>query len=543
MGTIMARVKTFGSKRYWLCPAMTVLPLALVGPQAIAAESLFDASLKSAVYGYQLKTAEQSNKTDDLVWELAPTINWQRQSAAMKTRINWRHESLFYNDAQPDKRSFNEFDFNNQISFFRERLIWSLDASQAYQIRNSRLGIFSDKITGAENLSKTNRYGSGLLFRNLKSAKYRTELDLSYRNYDSAAAEVDDGLLSYRTEAYDGRWLFGTNDRGLNFFWQYNGDIQRTERSTDNNISGLLHGLVVGVPFAPKFSVIGRAGSERLDNGREYDNSFDYFGAGVEFRFGARSRINVTMNRSDSEAFGQRKETDTYAASQFLIAPTRRTSLEGSFDRRYFGRTWDLQGKYDLRFLSMRLRISDNVRTQNQFDRELEDLGIFVCPAGSTDLSGCFKPPTDKYMPVFGETLLQVRGPNSELREELVEQRNLSLTVAYSKNRLNTSITLSDTELRYVESGDFSTNQGAALQLSWKLTEHSQLLANINYYDIDYRNENRKDENLSASVSYQQQLTKRSDLRFTIRRLDRNSSIAEFDNSENRVWMEYTYKF
>ncbi|KRS22223.1 hypothetical protein AAY72_04235 [Alishewanella sp. WH16-1] len=543
MGTIMARVRTFGSKRYWLCPAMTVLPLALVGPQAIAAESLFDASLKSAVYGYQLETAEQSNKTDDLVWELAPTINWQRQSAAMKTRINWRHETLFYNDAQPDKRSFNEFDFNNQISFFRERLIWSLDASQAYQIRDSRLGIFSDKITGAENLSKTNRYGSGLLFRNLRSAKYRTELDLSYRNYDSAAAEVDDGLLSYRTEAYDGRWLFGTNDRGLNFFWQYNGNIQRAERSTDNNVSGLLHGLVVGVPFAPKFSVIGRAGSERLDNGREYDNSFDYFGAGVEFRFGARSRINVTMNRSDSEAFGQRKETDTYAASQFLIAPTRRTSLEGSFDRRYFGRTWDLQGKYDLRFLSMRLRISDNVRTQNQFDRELEDLGIFVCPVGSTDLSGCFKPPTDKYMPVFGETLLQVRGPNSELREELVEQRNLSLTVAYSKNRLNASITLSDTELRYVESGDFSTNQGAALQLSWKLTEHSQLLANVNYYDIDYRNENRKDENLSASVSYQQQLTKRSDLRFTIRRLDRNSSIAEFDNSENRVWMEYTYKF
>lgn len=543
MGTIMARVKTFGSKRYWLCPAMTVLPLALVGPQAIAAESLFDASLKSAVYGYQLKTAEQSNKTDDLVWELAPTINWQRQSAAMKTRINWRHETLFYKDAQPDKRSFNEFDFNNQISFFRERLIWSLDASQAYQIRDSRLGIFSDKITGAENLSKTNRYGSGLLFRNLRSAKYRTELDLSYRNYDSAAAEVDDGLLSYRTEAYDGRWLFGTNDRGLNFFWQYNGNIQRAERSTDKNVSGLLHGLVVGVPFAPKFSVIGRAGSERLDNGREYDNSFDYFGAGVEFRFGARSRINVTMNRSDSEAFGQRKETDTYAASQFLIAPTRRTSLEGSFDRRYFGRTWDLQGKYDLRFLSMRLRISDNVRTQNQFDRELEDLGIFVCPVGSTDLSGCFKPPTDKYMPVFGETLLQVRGPNSELREELVEQRNLSLTVAYSKNRLNASITLSDTELRYVESGDFSTNQGAALQLSWKLTEHSQLLANVNYYDIDYRNENRKDENLSASVSYQQQLTKRSDLRFTIRRLDRNSSIAEFDNSENRVWMEYTYKF
>ena len=195
MGTIMARVRTFGSKRYWLCPAMTVLPLALVGPQAIAAESLFDASLKSAVYGYQLKTAEQSNKTDDLVWELAPTINWQRQSAAMKTRINWRHETLFYKDAQPDKRSFNEFDFNNQISFFRERLIWSLDASQAYQIRDSRLGIFSDKITGAENLSKTNRYGSGLLFRNLKSAKYRTELDLSYRNYDSAAAEVDDGLL------------------------------------------------------------------------------------------------------------------------------------------------------------------------------------------------------------------------------------------------------------------------------------------------------------------------------------------------------------
>lgn len=90
----------------------------------------------------------------------------------------------------------------------------------------------------------------------------------------------------------------------------------------------------------------------------------------------------------------------------------------------------------------MRLRISDNVRTQNQFDRELEDLGIFVCPVGSTDLSSCFKPPTDKYMPVFGETLQQVRATNSELREELVEQRNVALTVVYSKNRLNASVTL-----------------------------------------------------------------------------------------------------
>jgi uncharacterized protein (PEP-CTERM system associated) len=543
MGTIMAQDSNFGSKRPWLCPAMAVIPLALVGTQVFAAESLFDASLKSAVYGYQLKTAEQSNKTDDLVWELAPTINWQRQSAIMQTRLNWQHETVLYRDAQPDKRSFNEFDFSNQVSFFRERLIWSLDASQLYQIRNSRLGIFSDKITGAENLSKTNRYGSGLSFRNLNSAKYRTEFDLRYSKYDSAATEVDDGFLSYRTDAYDGNWLFGTNDRGLNFFWQYNGNIQRTERSTDTNVSGLLHGLVVGVPFAPKLSVIGRLGSERMDNGREYNNDFDYFGAGVEFRFGARSRINVTMNRSDSEAFGQRKETNTYAAAQFLIAPTRRTSLEGSFDRRYFGRTWDLQGKYDLRFLSMRLRISDNVRTQNQFDRTLEDLGIFVCPVGSTDLSSCFKPPTDKYMPVFGETILQAQGPSSELREELVEQRNIALTVAYSKHRLNASVTLSDTELYYVESGDFSTNQGAALQLSWKLTEHSQLLTNLNYYDIDYRYENRKDENVSASVSYQQQLTKRSDIRFTVRRLDRSSSIAEFDNSENRVWMEYSYKF
>ena len=525
------------------CASLVTLAFTAATLPATAAQSRLSPEIRTAFYGYQLNLPEQPDKDKGAAWELEPSISWTRQSAGMQTRLRWQHNTVFYKDEQREDRHFNDLSFANRMTFLRDLISWDLNASQSYQLRNSRLGIFSDKITGGENLSRVQRYGSGLSYRSLPSSPYRLEAALNYGTTDSQSPLIDDGLFEYKTDAYSGSWLIGTSQRALNFFWQYNGQLQEIERSSGPDVSIRNHGLVVGVPFAPNFSVIGRAGAERVDNGSAVDNKFDYFGAGVEYRFGARSRVNVTMNRSDSSVFGQAKDTDTFVASEFVLAPTRRTSLEGNFDRRYFGRTTSLLGRYDLRFLSMRLRMSDNIRTQNQFDREQEELGIFVCPDTAADFNDCYRPPSNLYVPVFGESLQQVTIVNPELREELVQTRNIGFTLGYSKNRLNLNLTLNSRKTDYLETNEFNRSNNISLDSSWRLDQLNRLTAAINYYDIDYRNEVRQDKNLSLSVGYIRTLSERSDLRLTARRLNRNSTLEQFDNSENRVWLEYKYRF
>lgn len=544
MVTIMAPVKYgFRVKGSAFATVCWCLPLVLFTASSQASQVRFVPELRTALYHYEIKDFTLDNKDRGSAVELAPSLVFLRDSAAMRTRLSWQHDSVFYDDNERADRSFDEFSLSHQSFFLQQRLTLSVDASQNYVIRNSRQGIFSDKITGAENLSKTQRYGTSLSYRNAPPAQYRTELDLGVSHLESARAEVDDGLGRFKNDAFNASWLIGTNQRELNLFWEFGGRIQETKRRSGNDVSSKAYAAVVGVPFAPNLSVIGRAGSERVDNSANVDNRFDYFGAGVEYRFGARSRVNVAMNRSDSTIFEQKKETDTYASGEFVLSPTRRTSLEGSFDRRYFGRTVELSGRYDIRFLSMRLRVNEAVRTQNSFDRITEELGIFVCPDGSQDLSNCFRPPSNRYVPVFGETLQEVSVVNPELREELVETRNIGLTLGYSRNRLSLNLNLDERETRYLETGDFSLNRGANMQSNWKLNEHSDLGINASFYKIDYRNESRKDENLSVSMSYQRKLSEKANLRLTLRHLDRNSTNELFDNSENRVWLEFTQRF
>lgn len=544
MDTIMVPNKALPKqKRVDTLPILTLLPLALVVKSALAADTQLIPEVKTSLYSYQIDRAEQAARDDGSAWQLSPSLIWTRQSSSMQTRLSWQHDNVLYNDKERENRSYNDFSLTNRLSLFRDRLAWELQGAQTYQVRNTQLGVFSDNITGAENLSKVRRYGSSLRYQNLPTAKYRLEAQVGFNSFESDTPLVDDNLPELLTDSYNSSWLLGSNQRGLNFFWQYNGRWQSYERSSDSDVSSFAHNLELMIPIAPKLSVVGRAGAERFDNNSTYDNHFEFFGAGVEYRFGIRSRINITMNRSDADTFGEKRDTDTYVASDFLLAPSRRTSLEGSFDRRYFGRTLQLTGNYDLRFLSIRLRVSDLVRTQNAFDREFQELGIFVCPDGSNDLAACFKPPTNKYVPVFGETLQQISIINTELREEIVEVKSSALSVAYSKNRLNLTLTLSEMETQYVETGGYNVNRNVSLRTGWKLTEHSNIQADMSFYQIDYRDESRKDDNLSASISYQVKLSNASSLSITARRLDRNSSIAAFDNSENRVWLDYRYRF
>tara|TARA_R110002126_G_scaffold10245_10_gene46479 strand:- start:1382 stop:2998 length:1617 start_codon:yes stop_codon:yes gene_type:complete len=527
----------------WLAPAAGFFLTALLAMPALAVETRITPQLQTSGYAYQIDEADTAGTDDGLAWSVAPSIDISLSSKALQTRFSWQHESLFYKDSQRSTKSFDDVDFSNRLSLFNDRFSWGVNARNSYQVRNTRAGIFNDKITSSGELSEATSYGT---FLNINTASYSDidaalRLDYNHSEYDEP--DIDDGLPAFESDNYRAGLLLASRDRSNTTFWRLQGSAGKTERLNFRDYENRAAQALLGLPLSSRLSLITRGSYEYTDNNNFYQNEFYSYGGGLELKLGRVSWINVSVNRSTTKRFEEEDEINTYWATEFYLAPSRRTVLEGSYDRRYFGRTTSLSGQYNVRALTMRLNVSDSVQTQTSLDRELDDLGIFVCPDAAVDVTDCFRPPNANYTPQPGESFQQVFDVGVELDEELVLRRSASFTLGYNKRRLSVNLGLNRTETEYVERNDEQVSNSISARLGWRFSERNSISTSVRFYQLEYQFANREDDNILVSVAYNAALTAHSDATFSLRRTERNSNIENFDASENRLWLTYTYRF
>ncbi|WP_213999903.1 hypothetical protein [Arsukibacterium sp.] len=538
MAITMAQVK-----RRFVVTASGLLVTALAVRPALAVETEIRPQIRTSSYAYQIDEFDTDGTDEGLALAVSPSIDFLLTSKVLQTRFSWQHESLFYEDSQRSNRSYNEFDFSNVLSLYNERLTWGVNARNSYQVRNSQSGIFNDKITSGGELSEATSYGS---FLNLATAAYsdlNAALRLEYNHSEYDRPEIDDGLPAFDNDSYRAGLLLASRDRSRTAFYRLEGALGKTRRQELRDYDSRAAQATFGLPLSSRLSLIGRGSYEYTDNNNFYQNEFSSYGAGVELKLGRVSWINVSVNSSTTKRFEEEDEDKTYWATSFYLAPTRRTSLEGAYDRRYFGRTANLAGQYNIRAVTVRLNVTDSVQTQTSLDRELTDLGIFVCPDTAAEVTDCYRPPNANYTPQPGESYQQVFDVGVELDQELVLRRSASFALGYSKRRLSVNLLLNATDLEYVERNDEQSNLSMSLRTGWRFSERSSINAALRVYQIDYQFADRKDDNILMSVGYEMTLSEHSEMSLSLRRTERNSSIDRFNGSENRVWLTYIYSF
>ncbi|MDX3772897.1 hypothetical protein QE250_02070 [Chromatiaceae bacterium AAb-1] len=524
------------------CKRVLYMVCLLPSVAVVAAEIKFVPQITVSGYGYQLKEEPATDWDEGLAASVAPAVSWIANGNNLKSSLFWQTESIWYDDAQREHDTFDEYRFNNVVSGFNKRLHWGLNASSNYRVRNSQQGVFADRITGAQHLGRIRSHGSFLNWNTLPISRINGAVNLNYRKNKSEEPQEQDGFSNFENETYNAALQLASKDRAAGFFWQLGGNYTKTTRETADDFVSKHGNFLVGVPLYHRLSLIGRGSYESNDSSEFYNNEFRSYGAGLEFKFGRVSRVNVSVNRAKTEnQFGE--EEETYLAGDFYLAPSRRSSLSGYWDRRYFGRTAAVSGQYNLRFLTMRLSVNDTVRSMSALDFEFEDLGVFVCPDGYIGMSDCFRPPSAGYQPGAGETFQRFFDINQDIREDIVLRRSGALSIGYNKNRLALNLGLSVSEDEFVELGSVNRSNTASLNVVWKLSEHLRWVSNIRFYELNYVTEQREDNNLSASTGLEKTLSAHSDISFNVRRTSRNSNVVARDISENRVWFSYRYKF
>lgn len=546
MATTMAQINLSRNKCRQCCGTALLLGLAVNTPALKAAEHEVKPALTASAYAFWLREQQQGGGLDKgLAGLLSPVLAINSTSKYASSALSLKNESVWYDDAQRSHKSLSGYNWRGGLSAYDGRLRLGLTADSAHRIRNSQAGVFSDIITGSENLSRTSSYGSRLDFSTGETADVYAKLGLDYRHLKSKEPQADDGGSDFENDAYSATLSLGSADRQSTLFWQLSGSYNKTDRQVGQSYVAKQANASAGLPLYRNLSAIVRGSYDRNDGGRSFNNDFRSYGVGLEYKFGQASRISVSRNKSvisspDSTA---QDIKDTYTAAEVVLVPSRRTSLSYSLDRRYFGRTTSIEGSYQLRFISVRLSVTDNVETLSRFDQITEDLGIFVCPDLATQLSDCFRPPSSNYQLETGEAYRQLFSAELELNEEIIKRRSVALALGYARNRLALNILLSRSEDDYVESERETIRNSASLQSSWQLSGRSSLLLNIRHYDIDYKLDDRIDKNLSVDGGLKYKLSKNADVSALFRRIRRDSTFSDLDIEENRLWLSLTQRF
>lgn len=541
----MARAKTVLYHPAKLTPLVTAIAALLAPAQVLSATTDIKPEIETRTYGYWIRDEQAGGGLDKgMAALLKPSVAINLTGKNASSALFLQNESVWYDDSQRSHKSLDKYSWRNIFNAYDDRVSLGLSADSGYRIRDSRNGVFSDIITGTENLSKTSNYGANANFRTSQTADVNAQLGLAYNKLSSRQPELQDNFGDFDNDTLTTFLALGSAQRQSPLFWQLSANYNKTGREGNRGdfVSKRASGTA-GLPLLPSLSMIVRGSYDENDNTSGYANEFRSYGVGLEYQFGLASRINVTQNWATRSVGEQQEDIDeTYLAAEVFLAPTRRTSLSYSLDRRYFGRSSSLQGQYNLRFLSVRLSVREDVQTLSSFDQIIEDLGIFVCPDGAAQFTDCFRPPTNNYQLGTGESFQQLFNAELELSEELIKRRTAAMTIGYNKNRLALSVMLSRSEDEYVETERENNRNSFSVQSTWKLSKHSSLLLNSNYYDINYLTDEREDKNLSVEMGIKRKLNERSEIKAMLKRISRNSSVDSFDLTENRVWLSYTIR-
>lgn len=544
---IMAPINTTKLPVYLIRLPLLLLASNLFGIYAAkAAEVQIKPAVTASGYGFWLRQDETGGGLDKgLAALISPAIGINVTGRQLSSALSLKNESVWYDDSQRSHKSLSSYNWRSQLSTLDERFRFGLNASSAHRIRNSQAGVFSDIITGSDNLSKTSSLGANMSLSNGANADVYTQLGIDYRRLRSDAPDIDDGFGNFDNDAYTTTLAMGSADRQSTLFWQASGSYRKTDRDRSESFTAKQASATGGVPLYRNLSATVRGSYDQNDAGRSYNNEFASYGAGLEYKFGRASRISISRNRAviTLNDFPDLKVRETYTAAEVFLAPSRRTSLSYTLDRRYTGRTAVVQGSYKLRFLSLRLSLSDTVQTLSTLDEIAEDLGIFVCPDTAAQFSDCFRPPTNNYQLQTGERFRQLSGAELELSEQIINRRSASFAAGYNRNRLALNLLVSRSEDDYVESGRQSERDTVSLQSSWRLSPHASFLLNARYYDIDYGSEQRADKNVSIESGIKYQLNSRADISVMFRRIERDSTLASLDISEDRIWLSLNQRF
>lgn len=540
-------------------PSLRLVPLMLAMlPAWAVAEVKISPSVSSAIYAYGIK--DQTVDADrGMAYELMPELNLAYTGSWLSSSLNLKSQNLSFDDAQRDNQSLFSYRWSGSASFLNDALDLQLGAQQNNRRASGSTARYQDHISSTSDLAKVESQTASLAYSNdrfdwalmdfsINAAK--TSSDLSLSEFDNETGEpvgLDNSVIA-------GAFELKTRDRNRKFFWGFTGQATKTDRDIRESQYNRRAQGVIGVPFFWRVSMIATGSVENNSNIDGGSSVFSQYrnhrsiGGGLEWKITDRSWWNVTYNKVNNAK--DSKDGKEYLGTAFELVPSKRTKLSGSLDKRFFGRTAQAKGSYQLKHLRMELNVSDTVGSLLGLNEDDLETNLFVCPPGVTPgLDSCFQPPTANYRPTGGEQYYNISNPTSDLSEFLVVRRNVSYLVGYDFNRLKLTARFGQRKDQLIERNSVRDDKFVNVSANWQLNARNSLTLSTDYSDLVYQVDGVESFGdltgivKSMTLTFTREINKSLTANANLKRINVDYGSDLRDYQENRAWVGVEYKF
>jgi uncharacterized protein (PEP-CTERM system associated) len=194
--------------------------------------------------------------------------------------------------------------------------------------------------------------------------------------------------------------------------------------------------------------------------------------------YGAGFRWQPTDNKVIELTYNQLKENEN--TSRFIGASTQwafsnRTSLLFDYGKRFYGDAYTFKFDYNAKALRSSISYNEDVTTFARLNTTTQDVGIFVCSFGSSDLEDCFQPDSLEYVLQPGEEFRSLAEISSDIAEDVLFRKRGNISIGYEKRKMKASLNVTHGTTEYLESDRERTRTSASLNLGYTLGRSSNV--------------------------------------------------------------------
>jgi len=390
---------------------------------------------------------------------------------------------------------FTNYNYQSRLSVIENLLNFEVKGERQYRASELNNLFVTDFVNNSDGLVKTEQNAASLSLEtkrgklmNVKGlARYaRVTVDggsqVVVNNVSNDLVNVDLSLKS------------GVKSR---FIWNIDGSYDNTvsgtnqgQDQTSQSVNALVDvpvykGLAVRFTGTDSSNEFGAQGTKDT-----ITREFQTYGAGLTMYFSSNTYVSITYNNASSPTINPQDEfenqDETFLGIDLRWALSPRTFIAYNRSRRFYGDSSGGRLQYQTRKTRATLSYTETVTNASQLIAT-EQQGLFICPAGATNILSCSVSETLDYEPAADEVLVNFAIPDYAIEDFALLRRSTSAAFAFNFNRLSVGINASyvDSESLANVSSQQNNATSGSMTLGYEIGPYTTMNATMRYIDFD----------------------------------------------------------
>ena len=439
-------------------------------------------------------------------------------------------------DTETTKQDFMEYQYSGKYDIVKNVLSFEASGLRSYRSNNFNSFLVDDFLLNGDSLNKVTSDRANLELNVRRGEIYGLTASSSYSRINSGQRinnVVDESVFDNESYSLSLNAISGKNLEGARI--NLSSSLRNSKRGTGQDFVSQLVSLSTDIDAYGDFGITLNGTYENNEIKTDFDapnnglREFYSVGAGLIWQPQSNRKIDILWNRSftESEVEGADDEEDDFLSYNINWAFSGRTSLQASFNRRFFGNAGNLSFRHQTRNWRSSISYTEIVSSSSQLINSSE-VGLFICENGSTNIADCRLSDTLEPDLQTGETLQPLVVQNFGLNDRIILRKSLSAQTAVTRRRTTLSLTGTKAEDEEIENDRIFNTTTINTGLAFSLSQNTKIQYNFRYSTVELDEEGELESATTKvhSLELSRKISKRFSTALSASYLDRNGEVT-----------------